>query len=572
MATTASGLDRLLRVWRTVRPLRPVQLFGRVRHLGWRPRPDTSPASELRAAGGPWANPPAPEPSMLPPDAFRFLGVERRLACAADWNRADWPKLWLYNLHYFDDLLARDAAQRRDAHLALMDRWLRENPPGLGNGWEPYCLSRRIVNWVKAAHAGFPLSAPLRHSLAVQTRYLGRRIEWHLLGNHLFENARALIFAGAFFQGPEAQAWLQLGRRILLEQLDEQVLPDGGHFELSPMYHAIVLEGTLDLVNLAQRQPGVLAEPDVERLRSVCARMLAWLHATIHPDGEIALLNDAAFGIASPPSAITQYAARLGVAGGPMPPPDVVAGPAQCVWLAASGYVRLSCADAFALLDVGEIGPEYLPGHAHADSLSFELSIGGHRVVVDSGTSTYAADAERLRQRGTAAHNTVVVDDADSSEVWSSFRVARRARPVATTVDAHAAMVRIRAGHDGYRRLPGRVTHRREWRFDGGHIDIDDRIEGRFQSARARVHLHPAVDVRHLDAQHLALTLPDGRRIHVSGRHPLRREPGSWHPRFGTSEPTQVIVQDCIDGTAGLRISWGDAPAARDPTSTKAPI
>ena len=80
-----------------------------------------------------------------------------------------------------------------------------------------------------------------------------------------------------------------------------------------------------------------------------------------------------------------------------------------------------------ALLDVAPVGPDYLPGHAHADTLSFELSLFGQRVLVNSGTSQYEAGPERSRQRGTAAHNTVIVDGHDSSEVWAGFRVARRA-------------------------------------------------------------------------------------------------------------------------------------------------
>ncbi|MEN9780004.1 MAG: hypothetical protein RL014_1152 [Pseudomonadota bacterium] len=94
-----------------------------------------------------------------------------------------------------------------------------------------------------------------------------------------------------------------------------------------------------------------------------------------------------------------------------------------------SGYVRLDNGPAVALLDVAPVGPDYLPGHAHADTLSFELSVGAQRVLVNSGTSCYGSSAERLRQRGTAAHNTVVVNGQDSSEVWGGFRVARRPLP-----------------------------------------------------------------------------------------------------------------------------------------------
>ena len=90
--------------------------------------------------------------------------------------------------------------------------------------------------------------------------------------------------------------------------------------------------------------------------------------------------------------------------------------------------------------DVAPIGPDHLPAHAHADTLSFELSFKGRRVFVNSGTSEYGLSAERQRQRGTAAHNTLVLDEENSSEVWAGFRVARRAR--ARLLDARAPRIR----------------------------------------------------------------------------------------------------------------------------------
>src|SRR5690606_15320930 len=165
-----------------------------------------------------------------------------------------------------------------------------------------------------------------------------------------------------------------------------------------------------------------LPESLVLRLRQGVSPMLHWLRVMTHPDGDIALFNDAALGIAPPLAALEAYADLVGVSRDSTELASLEA-------LAESGYVRLTVGPAVLIADVGLVGPDYLPGHAHADTLSFELSLHGRRVLVNGGTSTYEANAERLRQRGTAAHNTVVVDGQDSSEVWSAFRVARRARP-----------------------------------------------------------------------------------------------------------------------------------------------
>jgi len=469
---------------------------------------------------------------MIGPDSFRFLNIERRIATESEWNRPDWPKLWLYNAHYFDDLLAADATARAAWHRAIVRRWIVENPPGQGAGWEPYPTSLRIVNWVKWALAGNALDDAARQSLAVQTRFLRKKLEIHLLGNHLWANAKALAFAGTFFDGAEAESWRAEGLALLKRELLEQILPDGGHFERSPMYHAIVLEDLLDLLQLARVYPGLLPDEDVAAWREVVLRMHHWLRVMTHPDGGISLFNDAAFDIAPTLASLTEYATALGSVVDQAPLADIEA-------LADSGYVRLQIGPAVMIADVGEIGPDHLPGHAHADTLSFELSLRGQRVLVNGGTSTYEVTAERLRQRGTAAHNTVVVDGVDSSEVWSSFRVARRARPLAVTWDRDVDGLWLSAGHDGYWRLPGKVIHRRRWRLDSIGLAVEDAVEGRYKSAEARFHM--------LAGQDVTWTIE-----RASGR----LGPATWHPQFGQSIACEVLSVTPAAPTWTTRFRW----------------
>lgn len=502
------------------------------------------PAPPLRAAEGAWVRC-VRAPSMSGADCFRFLNVERRIATAQDWNRPDWPKLWLYNLHYFDDLAADGAAGRVAWHRALLARWVAENPPSQGNGWEPYPTSLRIVNWIKWALAGNALEGNLAHSLAAQARWLRRRLEIHLLGNHLWANAKALAFAGVFFDGDEAARWRSEGLTLLRRELAEQVLPDGGHFERSPMYHAIVLEDVLDLLQLAQRFPGVADAADVAAWRETAARMLHWLRAMTHPDGEIALFNDAAFGIAPNLAALTTYARELGLTVDERPLDAVTT-------LADSGYVRLEAGPAVLIADVGPVGPEYLPGHAHADTLSFELSLHGRHMLVNGGTSTYETGVERQRQRGTAAHNTVEVDGEDSSEVWAGFRVARRARPLDLSIERTADGVRMACAHDGYLRLPGRVLHRRAWQLDGRSLTVTDRLEGAFGGAVARFYLHPSARAAGGDI----VTL-EGVRMHwqCSGGA-ARVVPTDWHPEFGKSVASRCLEVRFAGRELITRFEW----------------
>ena len=541
------------RYWHTVRHLRPVQVYGRLWFRAAKPKPDLRPAAPLRTAAAPWSRC-ARRASMTGPATLELLGIERTLASAGDWNRPGWPKLWLYNAHYFDDLAASDADARAAWHEALVARWIAENPPGQGNGWEPYPTSLRIVNWIRGALSGHPPDAAAVQSLAVQARWLRRRLEVHLLGNHLWANAKALLFAGAFFAGAEADAWREEGLAILRREESEQILPDGGHFELSPMYHAIVLEDVLDLVQLARVYPGVVAGGDVARWRETAARMLHWLRVMSHPDGEIAFFNDAATGVAPAHAALAAYARSLGVHVPDEPLADLEP-------LPQSGYVRIAAGAAVAIVDVARIGPDYLPGHAHADTLSFELSLAGRRVLVNGGTSTYEAGAERQRERGTAMHDTVMVDGEDSSEVWGSFRVARRARPfdVGWGRDASGALW-VEAAHDGYQRLPARVVHRRRWELGQQGLRVVDAVEGRFRQAIARFRFAPGLSTvcaggDRASGEVAGAPIPLRWRAH--GARPAVVETGTWHPRFNAMEPVDVLVLAFADSPLETAFSWG---------------
>ncbi len=471
---------------------------------------------------------------MLSQTRFRFLNVEHDIRTAADWNSAQLPKLWLYNLHYFEDLNAEYSANRVEWHRDLIARWIVENPPGQGHGWEPYPLSLRITNWIKWAQSGNTLDEVARHSLAVQARFLTQRLERHLLGNHLFANAKALVFAGCYFEGEEADAWLKLGMGILNREIPEQILADGGHFELSTMYHALAYEDMLDLVNLAYRNPDALSpwQSTVVSWPEIIVKIGGWLSTMCHPDGEIAFFNDAAIGIAPSPAALFSYAERLG-----LPAADA---PMDIVRLSASGYIRVTLGSAVLLIDAAPIGPDYLPGHAHADTLSYELSLFGQRMVVNSGTSRYGLSREREWERSTGAHSTVEIDSQDSSEVWAGFRVARRAYPFDVSAKRDGNAVIVEAAHDGYCRLPGRVVHRRRWILQANRLEVIDIIQGAFSEAVSRVFFYPDIEIRKVGAGGTVCSL--GRTVSWETTVvDSTIEATLWHPEFGVSVPSSCL-------------------------------
>jgi uncharacterized heparinase superfamily protein len=363
----------------------------------------------------------------------------------------------------------------------------------------------------------------------------------------LFANAKALVFAGVFFEGPEADSFRRKGIDIISGELDEQFLADGGHFELSPMYHGLGLEDLLDLINLCRLHPGLIPKELEARIRQKAIRAIDWLRAMIHPDGEVAHFNDSVRGVAPTPFELFRYASDLGVMANRTPGP---------VHLWASGYVRLEVPNATAILDVAAIGPDYLPGHAHADSLSFELSVFGKRAVVNTGISTYGTSEERQRQRGTRAHSTVVVDELDSSEVWSGFRVARRARPFIESVDL-GTRSRVSAYHDGYLRKPTHTRHRRRWEMEPGGLIVEDSIGARNRGL-AIFHFHPQATASSTGDGEFSLLMDSGQKIGIrvrNGRGCLH--PSRYHSEFGTNQAAIALEVELEEGRSTVELSWG---------------
>jgi uncharacterized heparinase superfamily protein len=449
---------------------------------------------------------------------YIFLNQIHNISSSSIWNDYKIDKLWLYNLHYFNNY---------DENLIV--RWIQENPPKKGIGWESYPTSLRIVNWIKQYLEGFSFSQEALDSLFIQTRWLIKRLEWHLLANHLFANAKALIFAGLFFSGTEADYWLNKGITILNQQLKQQILHNGSHFELTPMYHAIILEDMLDLINIMH----IYNYPVPNNWFNLITKMFNWLNYISHPDGKIAFFNDATFGVAPNIDELIKYAQNL----------KIIAKTNNIV--KSINYYRLTKDRITLIADAGVIGPNYQPGHAHADTLSFELSIDKQRVLVNSGISSYIGH-DRKYQRGTSAHNTVSIDNINSSEVWSNFRVARRANIIKKNFIKNEHYYSLSASHNGYMHLKGKPKHQRTWKLGDKKLLITDIITGKYKhNIKIYFHFHPDMNLIKINDDRVEIRNSCGNTLAnliASDQTELTIKNGHYFPEFGKSMANKSII------------------------------
>ncbi len=411
-----------------------------------------------------------------------FLNHTAEINHKTIWNDKNQAGLWLYNLHYFDALQSADLTQHQKAY-DLLERWIDENPAFLGVGWKSFPLSLRIVNIIKYALKGNVLSEKILTSLYLQARFLNKNLEYHLLGNHLFENFKALCFAGLFFETTESAKWLKKALMGLKKEIKNQVLADGGHFELSPMYHSIFLEGLLDLqaiFNIYNKSEKFIWSTEI-------SNMLTWLNLMKRSDLKISYFNDASNNLFSDPETIFNYADQLGY--------KINFESKKLNYLSDSGYIIINQPNFKLICDVGNIGPDFLPAHAHADTLSFELMIQNLPLFINLGTSCYGYSQRRQFERSTTAHNTVEINNLNSSDVWHAFRVAKRAKIKHIDITENKNNIIINAAHNGYEKISKNLLHQRQWIIADNQIEIHDTVTKPVYSAFAYFHLHPDCEI-----------------------------------------------------------------------------
>jgi 16S rRNA (cytidine1402-2'-O)-methyltransferase len=429
------------------------------------------------------------------------------------------------------------------ARRALVLDWIARHPRGIG--WSPHPLSLRSASWLKLLLTPGALGSdessrqPIRASLGAQLAHLARNLETHLLANHYLANLLALTLGGVALEGDGAEACRGHEPRLRAE-LAEQVLSDGLHCERSPMYHACLLEMVLDVLNVARSQAGRAMDPLQEMLSETAGRMLGALDLLTHPDGGIALFADSAFGIAQPPRAIFEYAARLG---SPRQP-------ARAGVLDAGGYVRIARGPFVLLASVAGPMPAYQPGHAHCDALSFELSVDGERVVTDTGVHEYIPgrlrDLSRPRaprhprggRRGGRALGRASGSEAGPWWPRGGGALRPRRRPLHRLGDARYP-------------TPACVE------LSDDALTIRDRLEVASGAPAGALPLAPDVEVR-LDATRARLRLPRGGwlRIDLEGGPALRVERAPYFPEFGRRVDRAVLVAEAEPWPAtALRIT-----------------
>lgn len=340
------------------------------------------------------------------------------------WLECHNTHLWSFNLHYQEYLLALLKKSIDCNKVAYVDKafeiirsWINNCPLSpKADSWHPYTISIRSANWLAFISEGAeyitsnkPIVAVMETSLIEQYKWLCSHLETDLLANHYFENLKAIILLAVFFNDKDT---LDKVLPLFEEQINIQILDDGMHFELSPMYHKVVLEGLLRVIAALQN-----IGKSNEKLENTAKKMCDALYSLEVGINRTPLFNDSGDNVAKSRDALLACCERL-----------LNYRPVVSRDLKNAGYffIERNCSigEVKLIFDAGIPGPAYASGHSHCDALSFELYVNGEPAIVNLGTYAYQ-DNKRGFFRSSTAHNGVWREGIEQSEMWGTHRMAR---------------------------------------------------------------------------------------------------------------------------------------------------
>jgi hypothetical protein len=412
--------------------------------------------------------------------------------------------IWEVNRHQHLVLLAQAfVATGRTAYvdevIRQLESWWNDNP------------FQRSINWTSALEVGFRalswiwiwhllaenMSHDVRRRFLVELYRHGLYLQYNLSiyfspNTHLLGEAVALHALGRLFpQFPRAQHWRTVGGDIVHAQMTAQVKKDGSHFEQSSYYHVYALDFFL---------LHAVLEDVPDEYRDRLARMTDFLAAVVPARGELPLLGDDDGGrLFHPYGKRTQFARGTLATASLMLGKSVFSyserdvedvalwwlGPEKCRsdgvqniarqsrLFEDSGLITMKRGNVSAVFDAGPFGP-WSAGHSHADTLSLIMSAGSEEILIDPGTYTYLDPDWRDAFRGTAAHNTIRIDQQDQATPSGPFRWLDK--PEVSLIDFSSTPERDYAV--AVCRYRG-FTHQRTVELrNGGELQVTDELDG----------------------------------------------------------------------------------------------
>lgn len=425
-----------------------------------------------------------------------------------------YPQYELHSFSWLRDLRAigGDAARRQARN--MMREWMDEYTRWDSQIWRADITGERLAMWI--SHQEFfgdecrgesvdnEFQDSFFASLIMQARHLAQSLPGKLYGVEAMQAIKGLLYAGLAFEGREV--WVEQALTLFQNELDEQILADGGHVSRSPSQLLEALQITLD-IRMALAAGGY---PLPEKIQYAIDQMTPALRFFRQNDKRFALFNGTQEG---DETLIDCVLAQAGIKSKSLKSMSV------------SGYERASVGRTTLFFDCGNAPSWPHDKSAHASPLAFEMSYSKARMLVSCGTHPMD-DNWQDALRGTAAHNTLTLENRNACEIRKEGHFSRKVKNTSAIREDSKGAVLLEASHDGYIASHG-VTHRRRLYLsqDGHDLRGEDSLNCSVGISRpldfaVRFHIHPRVMVSLIrEGREALLRMPNGIgwRLHHSG-------------------------------------------------------
>jgi hypothetical protein len=477
-----------------------------------------------------------------------FLNKEIDFGTLIQWDKLELNKgtrLWKLNLHYHDFLVdiahvykkTKDVKYKKYVETTIND-WISNNPIGTKDygkdNWNSYCISLRIVSWIKIYTL---LEKDLSNSfkkkfiklLWIQVEFLYDNLELDILGNHLIKNYKALQWAGYFFN---TDKYTIRANDIFEKYINKQFTSHGMHEELAPMYAGIILEDLIEVYLLNNSSI----------LKTFIKKQFECLEHLIGADNKYTFFNDSVNKNGIEFIQIKNLYEKCF--------PKYKKQPKN--FFNFDGYIGFENENEKLIIDVGSIVVGNQSGHGHCDALSFEYFRNTEKIFTNSGVFEYNSGERRDYSRSAKAHNTLVFAGLEQSEIWSSFRVAEKAKVGFTLKNITFDSISLSGWVKGFD-FNNKITHHRSVIKNDNRLEFIDFIESNIdKKSKIYFHLMPIFDfIVEQNQLYIVKDTKNYAKIITSATFSIQKSP--LFREFGKEESKSTLV--LLDILVGQKVN-----------------
>ncbi|MEK7524342.1 MAG: alginate lyase family protein [Patescibacteria group bacterium] len=448
----------------------------------------------------------------------------------------------------------------------LISDWILKNPVTFGVNWKctmdvairacnftvAWYFLRDSKAWKTGSWQKTFLTSMVEHG-----KFIFTNLEYGpgFNSNHLLADITGLLFLGVLFpEFKEADAWKKKALHALETEMQKQVYQDGVDFEASIPYHRLVCEFFGLSALLAQSNGIQFSDDYLEKLEKMFE--FVWHYTKPNglapqigdnDDGRLFIFEDFFNWERRDHRYLLDLAKKLFPLNKKF---DHTGRQKPSAAFVQAGIYIMRHDDFYCLIDAGTNGQNGNGGHAHNDTLSFELAVHGQDFIIDPGTYVYTSDPKaRNKFRGTRMHNTVMIADEEMNRFRSDslFSMHDDAQPKVNQWESNESHDFLDAEHNGYQRLKRPVTHHRTFELDKkkNEFKITDSFTGHgHHTLEWNFHFAPEVEVKKLDDKITATV--KGKTLTIQLPHELgasaeiREDEVS--PSYGVKEKAKVLT------------------------------